>query len=199
MKLLLWVLVPAVLVASIVGVCMAARTVYILFLLPLAYLAWRVTWAPQRSSKPGWVLIVVMGVLWASACSPGLVFYGEAFVGVLALELWSRQRLHRRLEGRPALEAKLVWRILFVLVLLIVWIPVGERIWELGERYYDPLYGGIPPLTPYEERVLIAVWGGFLRSVFAYGAVGVVRNVVGLVLLFHQTRREQRVGRGYTN
>ena len=82
-------------------------TGYIVFyglpVLPLAYLVWRVTWAPQRSSKPGWVLIVTMAGLWAVACSPRVVFgpykellvalaYGEVFVGVLALELWSPSR-----------------------------------------------------------------------------------------------------------
>ncbi len=163
-------------------------------LLPLAYLAWRVTWAPQLSSKPGWVLIVVMAALWALMFGWGLLVWtltpshgglGDslkamlpwlacgAVVGMLALELWSRQRLHQRVGGKPALEAKLVWRILLALSLVVVWIPVGDRIWYVVERYHGTHYD-------YGLKVYLAIWRGVLGSTAIYAVLGLVRNAVGL-------------------
>ncbi len=166
--------------------------VFVCVFLAPAYLVWRVTWKPERSSKSGWQLIVAMGVLYTVMCSPGLLFGslrawaflagGLIYVAVLALELWSRDQLHQRLEGGPAVQAQTLWRFVLILSLVAVWIWIGDHIGELRKRYAS---GPYPPsatfIADYPFKVAYTLVVGVITSVLVYSVVGLLRNLVGLV------------------
>ena len=165
---------------------------YVCIGLAPVYLVWRVRWTPERSSKSGWQLIIAMGVLWALAFSPGLLYArtwaflagGLVCVALLGLELWSRGRPHQRLDGVPALQGQLLWRLVLFLGLVAVWIWVGDHISELNRRYEAELLPGPPFSTfvaDYSVKVVWALVVGVVTSVLVYGVLGLVRNVVGLV------------------
>jgi len=132
------------------------------------------------------MLIGIVGGAWALVCGLGIVLdgriqnlgllaYGEGAVGLVALELWSRQRLQRRQQGRQGPEKNLLWRLLLVACLVSVWLSAGDRLWFVIDRYHGTGY------ADYGLKVGFALWRGMFLSVLIYGGIGLVRNVIGLI------------------